>query len=153
MPYRDILANNNIEAVLWKVLLSMQSYAAQVAPVDTGNLRNAITITTNKRGRRTGKVIAEKAHEVGGFGHPDQPNVGWLGVALTYGPAVEFGRPDMPNYPAQPFLRPSADWMRKRLGMITSQEFKKKSAEYAIRHPFLLVKALNGAVSMSERKP
>ena len=32
-----------------------------------------------------------------------------VGPETIYSPAIEYGRPDMPGYPAQPFIRPTVD--------------------------------------------
>lgn len=153
MAYSDILKDaKTTEEMLWKVLLAMQSQAVHIVPVDTGNLRNAITIATQRRAHRQGPVIQSRAQFVGGFVGTNKPNEGAIGVAVEYAHDVEFGIPEKPGYPAQPFLRPTADWMKKKLGLIAAKEYKLKLAEYAIRHPYLLVKVLNGNVSYTEKK-
>ena len=117
--------------MIWETLVAMESKAASYADasVDTGNLRNSITIATARRKKQMGSS---------GDGLEVQPgeSVGVIGSSAEYAAAVEFGRPDMPKYPAQPYLRPALDEVRAQLKQISGDELKKQLELYAIRHPF-----------------
>lgn len=64
-------------------------FQKRTVPVDTGNLKNHIEIQEHPTGQGT---------------------VFQIGVwDVEYVGAVEFGRPDVPNYPRQPFIVPSID--------------------------------------------
>ena len=104
-------------------------------PVKTGNLRNSLSWATNKRRASEGAA----SFLGGGPAEVTPPSAdyeGVLGTNCEYGAAVEFGRPDMPNYPAQPYLRPAVDWFRRKIGMITGKELRVQMAAYRIRHPY-----------------
>lgn len=67
----------------------VMDFQKRTVPVDTGNLKNHIEVQE----------------------HPtDRGVVFQVGVwDVEYVGAVEFGRPDLPNYPRQPFIVPSLD--------------------------------------------
>lgn len=131
--YAKFLSPEVIEPVIWQTLVSMENQAALLAPVDSGNLRDSITIATNQRSDTYGPraMFAENQVE-----SPVEDYVGVVGTASEYGAAVEFGRPDMPLYPAQPYLRPALDIIRAKLKRISGEELSKQMSLYAVRHPF-----------------
>lgn len=134
MAYSDLLKPEVLESMLWKSLLAIEGQAVQLAPVDNGNLRNSITIATNVNKEQVGMVDGDIRSVP--INAPSQDYVGVIGTGLEYSAAVEFGRPDMPNYPAQPYLRPAVDWFRRKIGAISGVELAKRMKEYANRHPY-----------------
>jgi hypothetical protein len=110
-------------------LVAIEAQAAHLVPVDQGNLKDSITIKTNKQSKQHGSSADGLK---GGVGQLE----GAVGSAAVYARAVEQGRADMPNYPAQPYLRPALDWYRNKMGLISGAELKKQMGLYAIRHPF-----------------
>ena len=69
-----------IARALERIGLQAEGYAKDLCPVDTGNLRNSIT-------------------------HTSDGNAAYIGTNVTYGKYVELGTVKMA---AQPFLRPAA---------------------------------------------
>lgn len=133
MAYSDLLKPEVLEPMIWKSLLAIEGQAAHLAPVNDGNLRNSITIATNSRQEQVGTVSVDiKSVPIT---PPSEDYTGVVGSGVEYAAAVEFGRPDMPNYPAQPFLRPALDWFRKKIGVISGAELRVQMAAYNIRHP------------------
>jgi HK97 gp10 family phage protein len=130
VAYADMLKPEVIEPAIWKSLLAIEAQAVALSngSVDTGNLQNSITIATASNKKQHGS--SEDGLKTGAG-----TNQGVIGSAAEYAAAVEFGRPDMPNYPAQPFLRPAVDWFRSKVGQITGGELKKQMAYYNQRHP------------------
>jgi hypothetical protein len=128
MAYGDLLSPEVIEPMIWTSLISMENQAAHLAPVASGNLRNSITIKTNKQEKQHGNSPDGLTSGVG-------QNEGVIGTACEYAAAVEFGLPDRPGYPAQPYLRPAADSFRRKIGQISGAELKVQMAAYNIRHP------------------
>lgn len=140
MAYSDILKPEVLEPALWKSLLAIEAQAVEHCPValiNGGNLRNSITIATAKSKKQHG------ASEDGLSGNARE-NQGVIGSAAVYAGAVEFGRPDMPNYPAQPFLRPAVDWFRSKIGQITGSELKDQMEAYNNRHPHKVKEIVTG---------
>jgi len=132
VAYSDRLSPEWMEKVIWRALLKLQEDAAELAPVDTGHLRDSITIATNKRSKVNGvRAMFDEEIEA-----PSEDMVGVCGTNLEYARAVEEGRSDIGNYPAQPYLRPAADMFRARRGQITGAELKIQMAAYNIRHPY-----------------
>lgn len=129
MAYRDYLSPEVIEPMIWESLVAIEGQAATLVPIDKGNLRNSITIATARRRKQEGPSDDGLEIDLG-------ENVGVIGSAAEYAAAVEFGRPDMPNYPAQPYLRPSVDIFRAKVGQIAGAELSKQLAIYANRHPY-----------------
>jgi len=135
VAYSDILNPEVLEPVIWKSLVAIEGQAAHLVPVDTGNLRNSLSWATNKQRASEGAATFLG----GGPAEVTPPTSGYEGVLGTnaeYAGAVEFGRADMPNYPAQPFLRPAVDWFRSKIGQISGKELKVQMAAYNIRHPY-----------------
>lgn len=132
MAYSDYLSPEVIEPMIWKSLLAIEGQAALLVPVDTGQLRDSLSFATDKNRGSEGASFLGASKEIT---PPTEDNVGVLGTTLEYGAAVEFGRPDMPNYPAQPYLRPALDWFRSKIGQISGKELKVQLAYYNIRHP------------------
>jgi len=137
MAYSDLLSPEVLEPTIWKSLLAIEGQAVNLVPVDQGNLRDSITIKTNKN---------EKQHGTSPDGMAYNPveYQGAIGSAAVYAQAVEFGREDMPNYPAQPYLRPALDWFRSKIGLITGKELKVQIAAYNIRHPYKVKEYITG---------
>lgn len=69
--------------------LSILNVQRQLVRVVTGNLQGSITT----------QIMVSTPRLVSDHIGPNTP----------YAAAVEFGRPDMPNYPIQPYVRPSAN--------------------------------------------
>lgn len=76
-------ARNAVERALEAVGLQAEGYAKMLCPVDTGNLRNSITHTTEPSDRSA-----------------------YIGTNVEYAPYVEYGTS---RTKAQPFLRPAAE--------------------------------------------
>jgi len=129
MAYADMLKPEVLEPAIWKSLVSIEAQAVELVPVDLGNLKNSVTIATSKNKKQHG--ASEDGLSSGAAEYQ-----GVIGSGAEYASAVEFGRPDIPNYPAQPFLRPAVDWFRAKIGQITGGELKKQMEYYNIRHPY-----------------
>jgi hypothetical protein len=131
MAYSDLLSPEVMEPVIWSALVSIEGQAVENAngSVVTGNLQNSITIKTNKQSKQHGNSPDGLKSSVGEL-------EGVIGSAAVYAQAVEYGRDDMPNYPAQPYLRPALDWFRNKIGQISGAELKKQLTIYANRHPY-----------------
>lgn len=133
MAYSDYLSPEVIEPTIWASLVAIEGQAAHIVPVKSGNLRDSLSWATNKQQASEGASFLGVSQEIQ---QPTKDYVGVLGTTAEYGGAVEFGRPDMPNYPAQPYLRPALDWFRAKIGLITGKELKVQLALYNIRHPY-----------------
>lgn len=133
MAYSDYVSPEIIEPVIWKTLLAMEAQAAHLVPVKSGQLRDSLSFATSKNRGMHGAGFLGAIQEIE---QPSSDYQGALGSTLEYARAVEQGRDDMPNYPAQPYLRPALDWIRMKLGQITGKEFKVQLAYYNIRHPY-----------------
>ena len=129
MAYSDYLSPEVIEPTIWTSLVAIEGQAVNLVPVDKGNLKGSITISTDKRKKQEGS-------SPDGMKFTPGTNQGAIGSAAEYAAAVEFGRPDMPNYPAQPYLRPALDQFRAKIGIITGAELAKQLKLYANRHPY-----------------
>ena len=134
MAYSDVLSLKRIEPAILRVLLAIEDQAVKLAPVDMGQLRNSISVATEIREAK----FNENEY---GWTAPDSAkitpppladgNTGLVGTGLEYAAAVEFGRPDMVNYPTQPFLRPAARIVGAKVRGIYYPEMKKQIAEWA----------------------
>jgi len=135
VAYSDILNPEVLEPVIWKSLVAIEGQAAHLVPVDTGNLRDSLSWATNKRQASEGAAtfLGGGPAEVT---PPSGDYEGVLGTNAEYARAVEEGRSDMENYPAQPYLRPAVDWFRSKIGQISGKELKVQLAYYNIRHPY-----------------
>lgn len=127
--YRDIVSPEIMEPAIWETLLAIEGQAVDLVAVDKGELRNSITIQTAKRemsyGNTNDKLTAISiAYE------------GAIGTASDHAAANEFGRPDMPAYPAQPFLRPAALIIKGKKGQIAKEEVEKGMKAFLNRFPF-----------------
>jgi len=130
--YSERLSPEWMEKVIWKTLVALEAQAAILTPVDKGDLRDSETIATNKRSEVHGvRAMFDEQIE-----SPTEDNLGVWGTNKEYAAAVEFGRPDMPNYPAQPYARPAADWLRMKMGAISGKQLRENFREYANRHPY-----------------
>jgi len=137
MAYRDMVRPENIEAAIWSTLLAIHGQAVDLAPVDQGALRNSISMATNKREAGFNASSGENAPIDAKIARPESANVGYVGTAIVYGAAVEFGRPDMERYPAQPYLRPAARLVRSKLDKTFSKTLEKEIMDMARKqYPF-----------------
>lgn len=59
----------------------------------------------------------------------DQRVIDHIGPETTYAPAIEFGVTSKPNYPIQPFVRPSAFGNEGNINRSASAAFKTKVTE------------------------
>ena len=134
--YTVFVSPEVVNASVYKMLLALESKAVNNAPVDTGALRNSISITTkgkddgfNQHGGDTAPQSAKIQPETKDF-------QGKCGTAIEYGAAVEYGRPDMPNYPAQSYLRTASVELRSQIGQIGAKEYAKQMQIANERYPF-----------------
>jgi hypothetical protein len=128
MGYEALLDDEVIEKTLWEMLLRMQDQAAFLCEVDSGILRDSITVSTKSNIKSVAGIDSQ-------FPSPSSALEGYIGSMLEYAAAKEFGRPDVPNYPADPYLRPAVDIIGRQTGRIGQEAFSKAMAEYANRFP------------------
>jgi hypothetical protein len=141
--YRDIVAPG-AEAAIWETALAIEAQAVDLVAVDKGELRNSISVVGPGKFLwiATGKREGFNTH--GGERAPNSAKVkgvaddmtAVVGTASDHATANEFGRPDMPNYPAQPFLRPAALAVKQMKGQVTAEAFENAMKEYMVRYPF-----------------
>lgn len=113
IDYSKILDDDAIEKLIVGECIILTGFAKEITPIDTGELKSSIMWATERRdgGLNEGGDTATSA-----FNYIDKPtdkNVGYVGSHLEYAGAVEYGRKDMPQYPAQPYLRPAIDYSKK----------------------------------------
>ena len=121
---------------LWKILLALESKAVNNAPVDSGALRNSVSITIKGKDDGFNEHGGEPAPQSAKIQPEAKDYQGKCGTAIEYGAAVEYGRPDMPNYPAQSYLRTASIELRSQLGKIGADEYAKQMAIANKRYPF-----------------
>lgn len=130
MPnYRDILSPDNLEKAIYKTCLAIEAQAVALCPVDKGQLRNSIMTVTENNTHGFNTKAKEKAPDSAIISSPGDYE-GAVGTGLEYAAAVEFGRPDMPNYPAQPYLRPAAMIIKARQKGVPRDELNRVVKEY-----------------------
>lgn len=108
-------------AGLYKVLLGIHGQAVRLCPVDTGDLRKSITIATKNSTEGGTSDLETTGSEYSGK----------VGSNMEYAAAVEYGRPDMPKYPMQPYLRPAALAVKAKLRGEFTEELNKAIREMA----------------------
>lgn len=141
MAYADMLGLKQLEPAVFKAALAIEAQASLLAPVDQGALRNSISIATELREAGFNDEAGDKAPDNAKISAPDlgDGSTAYVGTGIEYGAAVEFGRPDLPNYPAQPYLRPAAMIVKAKISGEFTKEMKKSiqewsaSQRYAIR--------------------
>lgn len=136
MALQDMLTQKAVTASIWSALLAIEEQVVHLVPVGIehgGNLRNSITIATKDNYKQHGPTEPKENPQP--LKAPTQFNFGIIGTAVVYAWAVEFGRPDLPNYPMQPYLRPGFDMVRAKAGMLCAETLKRHLAEYANRYP------------------
>jgi hypothetical protein len=106
---------------IWRVLQAIRTQALYLVPVDNGDLKKSITAVYQ----------TQKSGDGWFLNAPISKNEGIVGSNLEYAAAVEYGRPDMPNYPAQPYLRPSAELIKAKLNNTFTEELNKSIMEMA----------------------
>lgn len=135
--YTVFVSPEVVNASVYKMLLALESKAVDNTIVDTGALKNSISITIK------GKDEGFNQHG-GGTPAPQSAKIqpetkdfqGKCGTAIEYGAAVEYGRPDMPNYPAQSYLRTASVELRSQIGQIGAKEYAKQMEIANKRYPF-----------------
>jgi hypothetical protein len=119
VKYSDIFGLGVIEPMLYKVCLAIEDQAVLLAPVDTGALRNSISIVTSAResgfNEHGGAELAPQDAKIGKTGLDADGYTAKVGSALVYAAAVEYGLPEKPGYPAQPYLRPAGELMKAKI--------------------------------------
>jgi phage gpG-like protein len=105
---------------LWKVLLAIQNQAMRLVPVHTGKLKQSISVATYNA--NVGDSDLQR---------PSNKYHGVVGSNLEYAAAVEYGRPDMKEYPMQPYLRPAAQVIKAKLRGEFTEELNKSIREMA----------------------
>lgn len=124
--YSKILSEDTIRKAIIESCIIVHGQAVRYAPVDTGNLKNSLSYAVEgfTGGLNTGGGgVSAKASDA--VDEPNGKNIGHVGTSVEYAAAVEYGRPDMPNYPMQPYLRPALATTKakreKRLGEIIAE--------------------------------
>ena len=126
MAYSDVLGIKQLEASIMKACIALESQAVQLAPVDQGALRNSISIATELREQGFNTQGGDQAPSDAKITPPkmDTGGTAYVGTGIVYGAAVEYGRPDMPSYPAQPYLRPAANVVKTKMAGEFTKELK-----------------------------
>ena len=134
--YTVFVSPDVVNASVWKMLLALEEKAAFNAQVDSGALRNSISITVKGKEEGFNSREKEKAPQSAKIQPETKDYQGKCGTAIEYGAAVEYGRPDMPNYPAQSYLRTASVELRSQIGQIGADEYAKQMAIANKRYPF-----------------
>ena len=100
---------------VYTVCFAVHGWAVYLAPVDSGDLKKSLSIAVFGNTKGTSDLM-----------QPTDKYTGKVGSTQAHAPAVEFGRPDMPNYPMQPYLRPAAMGVRAKLNATFTPELKKE---------------------------
>ena len=110
---------------------TLEGHAKELAPFDTGLLRNSITYALGGETPHVGVYASEpkqgKAQTVGKYeGSPpkDEENqiTVYVGTNVQYGPYQELGAPSI-NLPARPYLRPAVENSEREILHIVEQCF------------------------------
>lgn len=137
MAYKDMVSPENMEKAIWQAILAIRGQAVALAPTDTGALRNSVMVATEKREYGFNRAQGEAAPDSAKIEKPTEDMVGYVGTGMEYGAAVEYGRPDMPNYPAQPYLRPAAAYYRGRVAGIMAKDLAQSIKDMSAKnYPF-----------------
>ena len=137
MGYEELLSPDRMEKAIYKVLMQLHAQAILLVPVDSGQLRNSLSYGTKKRNAGFNKEAGDKANDSARVEYPDSDYVGVMGTNIEYAAAVEFGRPDMPAYPMQPYMRPAAAIVKQKAGIISKEELDREIKSFLNTHPFL----------------
>ena len=105
--------------LLLEIGVATVNQAAENCPVDTGLLRNSITFATrdyqSDPGSEPGKaggVVLPSAGQL--IGKPGEKDTVKIGTNVEYAENVEYGDPNNPGYPRQPFLTPPFNPIRRK---------------------------------------
>ena len=121
------------DTVLKRMAFELQRIAQQNAPLDTGALRNSIyTNTREADGYAQAEAAAKSANpdvETYPIPTPEGDAVAVVGASVVYAAAVELGVTSKPKYPKQPYLRPAAEKVQRKLedGSTYKELFEKKA--------------------------
>jgi hypothetical protein len=103
--YAKALGPETVRKMLAGTCVIVHGQAVLDAPVLTGHLRNSISWKLSSTNGGLNSQPGEKANESETVSAPGDSNTAHIGTNLEYAAAVEYGRPDMPNYPMQPYMR------------------------------------------------
>lgn len=134
--YTVFVSPEVVNASIYKMLLALEEKAVNNAPVDTGAMRNSISITTKDKDEGFNQHGGDTAPQAAKIQPETKDFQGKCGTAIEYGAAVEYGRPDMPNYPAQSYLRTASVELRSQIGKIGAKEYAKQMQIANERYPF-----------------
>lgn len=120
------------ETVLEQWGLEGSESAADLAPVDTGLLRNSITYAIAGSAPAKGTYTADSGGGSGSYSGQAQADKGgarhvYIGTNVEYAPYQELGTSKMMK--AQPFLRPGIENIKDRFKEILESELKKNLAK------------------------
>ena len=110
---------------------TLEGHAKELAPVDTGLLRNSITYALGGETPHVGVYASNpkqgKEQTVGKYeGSPpkDEENqiTVYVGTNVQYGPYQELGAPSI-NLPARPYIRPAVENSEREILQIVEQCF------------------------------
>lgn len=133
--YSDIVMPG-AEAAIWETALAVEAQAVDLVAVDMGELRNSISIASPKRVHGFNSRGKDKALDGARVSAPSDNMTAVVGTSSDHAAANEFGRPDMPNYPAQPFLRPAALSVKQMKGQVSAKAFEEAMKQYMVTHPY-----------------
>jgi hypothetical protein len=105
--YTKFLDDDTIEKIIVTACVLIHGQAVRNCKVKTGLLRNSISWATTKESGGANSKPRAGAADWETVEKPTREHTGHVGTSVEYAAAVEFGLPDMPNYPMQPYLRPA----------------------------------------------
>ena len=121
------------ETVIRRMAFELQREAQKFAKVETGALRASIYTNTQRADYYAKSDAAAKAKnpkvETAPIPMPKGDEIAVVGASVLYAAYVEMGLKSNPKYPKQPYLRPAAEKVRRKLedGSTYKELFEKKA--------------------------
>ena len=105
-----------------EVMAALKALGAKAQPALVTAMKAGGLIVQNDAKVRAPKLTGNLARSI----HMEEDKDGVaIGTDVVYAAAVEYGRPDMKNYPIQPYLRPALDQNVGRIAAIIQATLKK----------------------------
>lgn len=131
--YSELLSDEVIQKMLVSTAIVVHGQAVMNAQRDQGGLQNSISWTTKTESGGENSTGGQSATKDQLIKNTNDDKIAIIGSAIEYAAAQEYGRPDIPSYTFNAYLRPAVAQTKSKVEKLNSKILKEEIHKMAAK--------------------